>query len=68
MPSGARKLVFFLYGNVGSTTHLACALLNAAVGLNVTHVPYRGGGPAMADLIEIAKWAGPIKDAGISMD
>ncbi len=36
---------------VGSTTHLACALLNAAAGLNVTHVPYRGGGPAMADLI-----------------
>ena len=41
------------YGSagVGSTTHLACALLNAAAGLNVTHVPYRGGGPAMADLI-----------------
>jgi tripartite-type tricarboxylate transporter receptor subunit TctC len=41
------------YGSagVGSTTHLACALLNAATGINVTHVPYRGGGPAMADLI-----------------
>ena len=41
------------YGSagVGSTTHLACALLNAANGINVTHVPYRGGGPAMADLI-----------------
>jgi tripartite-type tricarboxylate transporter receptor subunit TctC len=41
------------YGSagVGSTTHLACALLNAATGLNVTHVPYRGGGPAMADMI-----------------
>jgi len=41
------------YGSagVGSTTHLACALVNAATGLNVTHVPYRGGGPAMADMI-----------------
>jgi tripartite-type tricarboxylate transporter receptor subunit TctC len=41
------------YGSagVGSTTHLACALLNAAAGLDITHVPYRGGGPAMADLI-----------------
>ena len=41
------------YGSagVGSTTHLACALLNAATGINVTHVPYRGGGPAMADMI-----------------
>src|SRR4051794_25186745 len=34
------------YGSagVGSTTHLACALLNAATGISVTHVPYRGGG------------------------
>src|SRR5437764_6490646 len=41
------------YGSagVGSTTHLACALLNAATGITVTHVPYRGGGPAMADMI-----------------
>ena len=41
------------YGSagVGSTTHLGCALLNAATGINTTHVPYRGGGPAMVDLI-----------------
>src|SRR5215831_1955066 len=30
----------------GTTTHLGCALLNAVIGVNVTHVPYRGGGPA----------------------
>ena len=35
----------------GSTTHLACALINAKVGVDVTHVPYRGGGPAANDLI-----------------
>jgi tripartite-type tricarboxylate transporter receptor subunit TctC len=35
----------------GTATHLACALLNAAIGINVTHIPYRGGGPAMQDLI-----------------
>jgi tripartite-type tricarboxylate transporter receptor subunit TctC len=35
----------------GSTTHLACSLLNAAVGVNVTHVPYRGSAPASSDLI-----------------
>jgi len=34
-----------------STGHLDCMLLNAAIGINVTHVPYRGGGPAMQDLI-----------------
>jgi tripartite-type tricarboxylate transporter receptor subunit TctC len=41
------------YGSpgVGSGPHLACALLSAAIGVNVTHVPYRGGGPAMLDLI-----------------
>jgi len=35
----------------GSTGHLDCRLLNAAIGIKVTHVPYRGGGPAMQDLI-----------------
>jgi tripartite-type tricarboxylate transporter receptor subunit TctC len=35
----------------GSAAHLACVLFNAAVGVDVTHVPYRGGGPAMQDLI-----------------
>ena len=35
----------------GSTGHLDCMLLNTAIGINVTHVPYRGGGPAMQDLI-----------------
>lgn len=42
------------YGSagIGSPTHLACALLNAAIGTGqVTHVPYRGGGPAMQDLM-----------------
>jgi len=35
----------------GGVGHLACALLNSAIGINVTHIPYRGGGPAMADLL-----------------
>jgi tripartite-type tricarboxylate transporter receptor subunit TctC len=38
-------------GGAGSATHLACELLNAAIGVKVTHVPYRGGAPAMQDLI-----------------
>jgi tripartite-type tricarboxylate transporter receptor subunit TctC len=36
---------------VGSATHLGCILFNAAIGVNITHVPYRGGAPAMTDLI-----------------
>jgi tripartite-type tricarboxylate transporter receptor subunit TctC len=35
----------------GSTGHIDCALLNASLGVNVPHIPYRGGGPAMQDLI-----------------
>ena len=38
-------------GGSGSATHLACVLLNAVIGVNITHIPYRGGGPAMQDLI-----------------
>lgn len=36
---------------IGSGTHLPCALLNLALGADVTHVPYRGAGGAMQDLI-----------------
>jgi len=36
---------------VGSGTHLPCLLFNRAMGIDVTHVPYRGAGPAMQDLI-----------------
>ena len=41
------------YGSagVGSGSHLACAQLNAALGMDVAHVPYRGSPPAMQDLI-----------------
>src|ERR1041384_1331466 len=34
----------------GSATHLGCVLLNYMIGVNITHVPYRGTGPAMQDL------------------
>ncbi len=36
---------------VGSGTHIPCVLLNLAIGVNITHVPYRGAGPVMQDLI-----------------
>ena len=41
------------YGSAGggSATHIACLLLNYRMGTNVTHVPYRGAGPALQDLI-----------------
>jgi tripartite-type tricarboxylate transporter receptor subunit TctC len=48
--SNQDKMLFASAG-AGSATHLGCALLNARIGINVTHVPYRGGAPAMQDLI-----------------
>ena len=41
------------YGSAGagSATHLGCVLLNYLIGANITHVPYRGTGPAMQDLM-----------------
>jgi tripartite-type tricarboxylate transporter receptor subunit TctC len=36
---------------VGTASHLAGELFNRMTGLHLQHVPYRGDGPAMADLI-----------------
>jgi tripartite-type tricarboxylate transporter receptor subunit TctC len=36
---------------IGTMSHLAGQLFNTATGINLQHVPYRGDGPAMADLI-----------------
>jgi tripartite-type tricarboxylate transporter receptor subunit TctC len=44
------KLQFGSAG-VGSAVHLGCVLFNAAAGIKATHIPYRGGGPAMQDLV-----------------
>lgn len=41
----------FASAGTGSTGHVDCALLNAALGVNIPHIPYRGGGPALQDLI-----------------
>jgi tripartite-type tricarboxylate transporter receptor subunit TctC len=36
---------------VGAGTHLPCVLLNIAMGVEITHIPYRGEGPALQDLV-----------------
>ena len=56
----------------GSATHLGCVLLNYVIGVNITHVPYRGTGPALQDLVggridyvcEIITTAKPHIDSG----
>jgi tripartite-type tricarboxylate transporter receptor subunit TctC len=41
------------YGSagIGSATHLSSALFAAMANVNLTHVPYRGAGPAILDLL-----------------
>jgi tripartite-type tricarboxylate transporter receptor subunit TctC len=41
------------YGSagVGSGSHLTCARMNAAMGIDATHIPYRGSAQALQDLV-----------------
>jgi tripartite-type tricarboxylate transporter receptor subunit TctC len=41
------------YGSAGpgTTMNIAAELMNASVGIRTTHVPYRGAGPALNDLL-----------------
>ena len=38
-------------GGAGTSSHIGCVLMNQVLGVQITHVPYRGGGPAMQDLL-----------------
>jgi tripartite-type tricarboxylate transporter receptor subunit TctC len=60
-PNNLQEFIAYLKANqtrmqfgsagVGSGTHVPCVLFNLAIGVNITHVPYRGAGPVMQDLI-----------------
>lgn len=41
----------FASGGAGTSTHLNGELMNAATGLALTHVPYKGSAPAIAELL-----------------
>jgi tripartite-type tricarboxylate transporter receptor subunit TctC len=69
--ANASKMQFGSAG-AGSATHLGCVVLNTAMGADIVHVPYKGTGPAMQDLIggridflcEIISTAKPQIDGG----
>jgi len=44
------KVVYGSAGN-GSANHLAMELFKVATGTNIVHIPYKGGGPAVVDLV-----------------
>ena len=62
------------YGSAGagSATHLGCVLLNYILGVDITHIPFNGTGPAMGELhagridylCEIMSTAKPQIDSG----
>lgn len=45
------KQMQFGSSGVGSGSHFSCSKLNAAIGIEPQHIPYRGSGLAMQDLI-----------------
>lgn len=60
-PKNARELVEYAKANpakvnwgssgIGSSLHIGLALFQAATGVNVVHVPYKGAAPALTDVV-----------------
>lgn len=48
---GKAKPVNFASAGNGSTGHLALEQFRIVSGMQITHIPYKGGGPALAELI-----------------
>jgi len=67
-----QKKMQFGSAGAGSATHLGCVLLNHVLGVDVTHIPFKGTGPAMGELhagridymCEIMSTAKPHVDSG----
>jgi tripartite-type tricarboxylate transporter receptor subunit TctC len=45
------RTLSYASGGFGSTPHMAGELLNTSLGVRVTHVPYKGENPGVADLL-----------------
>lgn len=43
--------IAYASSSIGNLTHLAAELFNSLAGVKMLHVPYKGGGPAMLDLL-----------------
>jgi tripartite-type tricarboxylate transporter receptor subunit TctC len=46
-----RSKMTYASPGAGTTNHLACALFNAAIGIDATHIPYRAAAELFGDLI-----------------
>jgi len=47
----AKAPLNYATSGIGSPGHLATALLESRTGVKMSHIPYKGGGPAVTDLI-----------------
>ncbi len=47
----SREPITFGSGGVGSSPHMAGELMSSQLGIKITHVPYKGENPALADTI-----------------
>jgi tripartite-type tricarboxylate transporter receptor subunit TctC len=43
--------IYYASAGIGSFTHLSCELFRIMAGINVVHVPFKGGGPAMLEVM-----------------
>jgi len=43
--------MYYASAGVGSFTHLSCELFRIMAGIDVVHVPFKGGGPAMLEVM-----------------
>ncbi|HSN42070.1 MAG TPA: tripartite tricarboxylate transporter substrate-binding protein, partial [Burkholderiales bacterium] len=43
--------ITYASSSIGNLTHLAAELFNSLAGVKMLHVPYKGGSPAMADIL-----------------
>jgi tripartite-type tricarboxylate transporter receptor subunit TctC len=65
------KKLDYASSGVGSATHLAGELFNQRAGLDMVHIAYKGGGPAMVDLVSghtSAYYASPTSAAPFIQD
>ncbi len=49
--ASSAKPLNYASGGIGSSQHLAGELINTMAGIKMTHVPYKGGGPGLVDLL-----------------
>jgi tripartite-type tricarboxylate transporter receptor subunit TctC len=51
LAKAAPEKITIASGGIGSATHLTAELFQAKTGIKLVHVPFRGAGPAMNDLV-----------------